>query len=183
MIDDTPEEFRFLFLEDSSAGKSSIINRFLDDVFQEDITPTSGMTLSQKIFRLDHEETIKIINYDFSGNFEKNKDAFESTIKKSSANAIVIVYTSNLIFKNEQEESITNWLNEIREITPENMLIALVLNKTDLLKDNLKYYINNGEAFALKNNTLFFSTSAKDNIGITELYQELICKINNWREV
>ena len=52
------------------------------------------------------------------------------------------------------------------------MLIALVLNKTDLLKDNLNYYINNGEAFALKNNTLFFSTSAKDNIGITELYQE-----------
>ena len=61
MIDDNPEEFRFLFLEDSSAGKSTIINRFLDNVFQEDLTPTSGMTLSQKIVRLDHEETIKKI--------------------------------------------------------------------------------------------------------------------------
>ena len=55
--------------------------------------------------------------------------------------------------------------------------------KIDLLKEKKDEFIEKEKEFASEQNILFFTTSAAKNEGITELYEGLINKIKNWKDV
>ena len=76
------------------------------------------------------------------------------------------------------------WLEVIKGDDIKSKIIALVINKIDLLNENKEYEdkILKLKDFAQKNDLLFFSTSAKENKGITELYEGLMRKIKKWDE-
>ena len=72
------------------------------------------------------------------------------------------------------------WIDEIKKKAPKNSIIALVLNKNDSLGKKVLFDERDGRKLAKDNDILFFSTSAKEDKGITEIYEGIIKKIKGW---
>ena len=88
-------------------------------------------------------------------------------------NAVVIVYD---VTKAKSFEEIKNyWINQIKENSPENIILVIVANKSDLIEQK---QVDEGEArnFANDLNAIFISTSAKNNEGIFNIFEELAKK-------
>ena len=169
------EEIEILFVGEKSAGKTSIINRFVYNIFEKDLSNSCGISFFEKTTKFSNKSAIKIKCVDLAGSCEKNM--MDLRIKTSSA--IVLVYQK----KSFHEDTNKEWLEAIREKLIGNQIIALVLNKIDLLKEEKDEFIENEKKFASEQNILFFTTSAAKNEGITELYEGLINKIKNWKDV
>jgi len=169
------EEIEILFVGERSAGKTSIINRFVYNIFEKDLSNSCGISFFEKTTKFSNKSAIKINSVDLAGSCEKNM--MDLRIKKSSA--IVLVYQK----KSFHEDTNKEWLEAIREKLIGNQIIALVLNKIDLLREKKDEFIEKEKKFASEQNILFFTTSAAKNEGITELYEGLINKIKNWKDV
>ena len=177
-MDDEMEKIEILFVGEPNAGKTSIINRFVNNEFYDDLNQSSGISCIKKITKFSNGNTINIIRYDFAGG--NKKIMMDYVIKTCSA--IVLVYCPDTLLSSHKETN-KEWIKIIKEKSNNNRIIALVLNKIDTLEEKKDYYINSGKAFALEENLLFFTTSAAENKGINELYEGLINKIKNWKDV
>ena len=174
---DQIEEIKIMFLGDKSVGKTNIISRFENNSFEEELDPTATIIDSKKIVKFNNGTKIKIITSDVSGDkgygFKQKIGNYLEGIK-----AILLVYSlDNDDFT--YDDLINDWLVSIKEKADKNAIIALVLNKIDKLGSK-EFNEKEGKDFADKNDVLFFSTSAKKNIGITELYEGIIRKIKGW---
>jgi GTPase SAR1 family protein len=66
-------------------------------------------------------------------------------------------------------DALKNWIEELVEKAPENILIAILANKSDLLRLE-EVNIEEAKKYADDNNALFIQTSAKEGTGIKELF-------------
>ena len=172
---DEIEEIEIVFVGDLSVGKSSITKRFLQNSFDENIAPSSSLLYFDKVVKFSNESIINIKNIELCGD-EKYRNFLDTLMKNPSAVAIVYSLDKSYFTFDELKQ---NWLDKINEKAPQNTIKALVLNKNDLLGTK-EFSEKEGKDFADKNGLLFFSVSAKENIGITELYEGLIRKIKGW---
>lgn len=69
------------------------------------------------------------------------------------------------------------WIKELRENVQGPLVIAIVGNKSDAEPELRMVPTERGKAFALEQDCLFFETSAKNDTGIVELFQEMCQKI------
>ena len=172
---DEIEEIEIVFVGDLSVGKSSITKRFLQNSFDDNIAPSSSLLYFDKVVKFSNESIINIKNIELCGD-EKYRNFLDTLMKNPSAVAIVYSLDKSYFTFDELKQ---NWLDKINEKAPQNTIKALVLNKNDLLGTK-EFSEKEGKDFADKNGLLFFSVSAKENIGITELYEGLIRKIKGW---
>ena len=89
------------------------------------------------------------------------------------ANAAVMVYD---VTRAESFEEIKNyWSNQIKDNSPENIILAIAANKSDLIEQET---VDEGEArnFAKELNAIFVTTSAKSSEGINSLFEEIAKK-------
>ena len=165
--DDKPEkvdfEFKIITLGNSGAGKTSIIKRFVNDVFDEYQLSTLGNSFS---FR-----TIKINNTNIKLNFidTSGQEKFRSLSLSYFRHVDVVLFVFDL---NEPKsfESIQYWMDFLNENYSGKNIKAkyLVGNKNDLEQ---KVDQNLIDELTKKNNMSFFSTSAKKKNQIDILFQ------------
>ena len=78
----------------------------------------------------------------------------------------LIVYD---IANRKSVEGINDWLKELNEKAPKDILTFYVANKSDMVeKEEVK--LEEGRKFADEHNGIFKMTSAKDNTGIRDLF-------------
>ena len=70
-------------------------------------------------------------------------------------------------------ERAKTWVQDVRQKSMTNTIIALCGNKCDLPKETWQVDSENARKFAAANQILFFETSAKENINISEVFQAL----------
>lgn len=170
-------QFKLVLLGDSSVGKSSIVTRFVKDQFDLNKESTIGAAfLSQTIKLLDNETNdevaIKFEIWDTAGQ-ERYKSLAPMYYRNS--NAAIVVY--DLCDADSLSKAI-KWVNELKEKLGEDndCVISMIGNKLDLvLEDDSKRAITfkEGEDFAIENGLYFHEVSAKDNIGIKDIFQEI----------
>ena len=175
-MNEKQKNIKIVFIGDEGVGKTSIIMRIEQGIFQENLNPTVGMTNRQTILKFNNKDLIKISNIDI-GWREKNDLTLKYAIKDASA-IVLVSCVNNSGFSSEDLKA--NWLNAIKNYAPQDVILALVLNKSDLLKENKEYNKDSVKEFAEKINAMYFVTSALKNEGITELYEGLIRKIKGW---
>ncbi len=92
MNDEVPK-FKIIFLGDQGVGKSSILNRFAQDKFEQNYQATIGLDFHSKNVSIDNIN-VRLLLYDTAGQ-EKFKSLIPMYIR--DANIIVVVYdiTSN----------------------------------------------------------------------------------------
>ena len=155
---------KIIFVGDAATGKTSIINRIIDNPFNDTYEVSIGIDFMSKNIRFRGQNT-KIQIWDSAGQ-EKYKGLIPSYIRNSSM--VFLVYD---VSNKSSFENIPSWIDFVRKI--EKTMMVLCGNKIDL---NREVERREGEELAAKEGILFFECSAKNNENIkTMFYSSIAC--------
>ena len=156
---------RLAILGDSTVGKTSIINVFLNMEFAQLMVTSVGKDKYDTQMVMKDGNEMKLIIWDTAGQ-ERFHSIAISTIKNSQG--IVITFD---ITKRKTFDNVLLWLKEIRS-NSELIPVVLFGNKCDLETER-KVTKQEAEDLALKNRMTYFETSAKEDINIKEGFKYL----------
>jgi len=155
--------FKIVLAGNTAVGKTSITNKFVDDIFHKTVNTTIGVDFKAKIIDVDGIK-YKIKIWDTAGQ-ERFRSITKSYYKQGDA-ILIIFDVSNY----ESFHDLDRWLNEIREVN-DTASIFIIGNKADLKKivnqKDIDEYINN-------NNLNYIECSAKTSENITHIFEEVI---------
>ena len=157
--------FKVLLLGNSDVGKSSLILRYVDQVWSDTFVPTIGVDFKVKTLEIDNKQ-IKMQIWDTTGQ-ERFRNVISSYFRGSHGILLIYDITNRDSFKN-----LENWLIEIEKNASQNVLKILIGNKNDLVNDR-EIQSEEGQAFANRNGMEFIETSAKMNTNVTEAFEAL----------
>ena len=158
---------KLLTIGDQFVGKSSIINRYIDDKFNEKIKPTLGIDFKTKMIQKG-ENLIKISIYDTAG-----EEKYRHLIKNyyNGSNGILLVFD---ITDKNSFDNLNFWLDELeKNCNLNNLYIFLVGNKTDLKKERKVSY-DEAKNFADMKKIPYIEISAKTGDNIDKLFNDFI---------
>jgi small GTP-binding protein len=158
---------KLLTIGDQFVGKSSIINRYIDDKFNENIKPTLAIDYKTKMIQKG-ENLIKISIYDTAG-----EEKYRHLIKNyyNGSNGILLVFD---ITDKNSFDNLNFWLDELeKNCNLNNLYIFLVGNKTDLKKERKVSY-DEAKNFADMKKIPYIEISAKTGDNIDKLFNDFI---------
>ena len=167
--DDEIISFKIITIGNCGVGKTSILQRFIEGTFNEDLMPTFGMNYKIKINTLKNGKKIQLKLFDTAGQ-EKYRSLSKSFFK--NVDGVLFVYALN---DKNSFDNIKHWIKTFidNHNGKKDIPLYLIENKNDLEKEVNKELVND---FLLENiNFKFKSISAKlnkDN-SINELFQEI----------
>jgi small GTP-binding protein len=169
--DDSPKvnlNFKFLILGDSQIGKTSILERYVNDTFKENYLVTVGVDKRFKYLKVNGFD-LDITLTDTAG-----QERFRSLSKMSYKNAdgILVGFALNAP---ETLESVNYWIEQINNNTNKGGSVSLVLfgNKCDDEK-NISVKKEKIDEISSKYGLKYFKTSAKLNINIKNIFEYLV---------
>jgi Ras-related protein Rab-1A len=163
--------FKVLLIGDSGVGKTSILNRFIDDKFNETFVSTIGVDFKAKSIALEGKIT-KLQIWDTAGQ-ERFKTITSSYYRGSHGVVIIFDVTNRKSFEN-----IKMWLNEIRLHCDNGTKKILVGSKTDL-EDKIEVSCSEALSFANRHNMKYVETSAKESKNIELAFINLANEIKS----
>ena len=157
--------FNIITLGDSGVGKTSIINRYVKNKFDENISSSLGMNFSLKELNFNNKEKIILKLVDTAG-----QEKYRALAKSYFRNVQEVLYVFSMNDK-ETFDTIKYWMelfkdNNNREDIPK----YLVGTKNDL---EIKVEQSLIDEFVKENKIPFMSTSSKKNNNIDELFEEI----------
>ena len=161
------KEINVITLGDQGVGKTSIIQRFKDDTFSDNMRVTLGIDVLILKRKFENRDlTISLNIHDTAGQ-EIYRTLPLNYIRNSH---IVLLVFSNIKTLNEIKK---RWLNLYKEHSNvENSIFIVVGNKSDTFGDEREEIIKEGKQFAEKLDAHFITCSAKnkDNMDNLENY-------------
>ena len=162
---------KIIFVGDAGVGKTSIINRIVDNPFKDTYEMSIGVDFMSK--NLNYKgQNIKLLLWDSAGQ-EKYKGLIPSYVRNSSIVFIVYDITSKTSFNN-----VSSWITFIKSI--ENTTLVLCGNKIDLTTREVEK--SEGEQFAQKEGISFFEVSAKTAENIKFMFYSVIADLPTFAE-
>ena len=171
MFDDKDfETLKIVLIGESAVGKTSLISQFIDQVFQDDQQSTIGGTFSTKTIQCGNGKILKLEIWDTAG-----QERYRSVTKLfyKDANAALLVY--DISNKYTFEELQNYWIDQVRDSSPKDIILAIVANKSDLIESEQVDEATARE-FAKDNGALFALTSAKTTAGVESLFLDIAKK-------
>ena len=164
------EKICLFTLGNSTVGKTCFILRFTKNTFTSSYISTIGIDFLAKNILLPNGEKYKVLFYDTAGQEKYRSIAFNLM---KGAEGIILMYD---VTKRKTFESITDWVQSIKEAKGENFPVILIGNKCDLNEER-EIDREEGEKEAQKHGFLFFETSNKDGTNVEEATIALISKV------
>jgi len=157
--------FKIVLVGDPTVGKTSIILRFVDNIFIPDNVTTNGANVKTRDVQFG-KKSVKLVLIDTVG-----QERFR-TISRSmyrDADAVIVVYDQG---SEKSFVSVRFWLNEVEKYASENIQKLLVSNKSDLSAAVVP--LASGRALAEELRIPFFDVSAKADVNIEPLFQQSV---------
>ena len=164
-------QVKTVLLGESGVGKSCIILRYINGIFSSTHSSTILSTFSSKKIKTDENTLITLNIWDTAG-----QEKFRAITKINYQDAAVIILVFDLTNKTSFNVIKDYWYPQVKENAPENVILVLVAAKCDL-ENRYEVDLNEAENYAKEIDAIFKKTSALDNIGINELFQEIGKKI------
>ncbi|NWV80946.1 RAB17 protein, partial [Dasyornis broadbenti] len=158
--------YKLVLLGSMSVGKSSLAYRYMRNDFRE-LLPTVGCSFFTQTLYLD-EATVKFEIWDTAG-----QEKYQSVchLYYRDAHAALLVYD---IANKQTFGRAKLWLGELeKKFLPDEIVIALVGNKTDLAAER-EVTTEEGEEFAQTKGLLFMETSAKSNHQVNDVFMAIV---------
>ncbi|NXT76640.1 RAB17 protein, partial [Zapornia atra] len=160
---------KVVLLGSTAVGKSSLAYRYVKNDFKESL-PTVGCSFFTQTLSLE-TGTVKFEIWDTAG-----QEKYHSVchLYYRGAHAALLVYD---ITHKETLNRAKLWLRDLeKEFLPDEIVIALVGNKTDLAAER-EVSTEEGEEFARTKGLLFMETSAKSNHLVNEIFTAIAQKL------
>ena len=159
-----------MIIGDTGVGKTSLMNRYLFNKFDEEQMPSMGAQSKPHLVTVPNEGQIKLTIWDTAG-----QEKFRSLTRMyfQDAEAAIIVYDTTF---RDSFEGARRWIDELRaNANIQDPVVALVGNKSDLAS---AMQVSFEEAHNLQSETkLDFvketSAKAEDNNGVQELFVDI----------
>ena len=163
--------FKIILIGSSSVGKSSILRRYIQKVFNDVYSCTLGVDFFMKTIDVG-EKSIKLQLWDTAGT-EKFRSITTGYYRGANAAFVVFDLTSKPTF-DCLSEWIENYYKYSNPYSEKN--VVLIGNKSDLIE---KREVKEEEidSFAKDNNIKYFETSAKDGKNIDESFYYIAEKL------
>ena len=158
--------YKVLLLGDSTVGKTCILLKYTDKIFQETHMMTIGLDYRLKTMTLQSGKEVKLQIWDTAG-----QDRFRSITKNyyKGSHGIILIYdvTSLKTFEN-----VKSWVSQIHEEISDK-----VGNKIDM-DDERKVQTEEGQKLAEELGVPFVETSAKSGVNIDNIFSDITERID-----
>ena len=162
---------KVVLLGGSGVGKTSLITRFVSSSFNDKQSTTiGGYFINKEIFIEKYNKDIKLNIWDTAG-----QERYRSLTKFFYKDAKIIIFTYDITNNDSFDELKNYWFEQLKNLSMENIVIGIAGNKSDLIEEE-KVSEEDAREYASKINASFRLTSALNNIGVEELFKELIEK-------
>lgn len=155
--------FKVLLLGDAGVGKTSLMWRFSDDVFNHTYISTIGIDFKLRTIDVQGQK-VRLQVWDTAG--QERFHAISVSYYRTAA-GIMLVYD---ITRRCSFENIAKWLRKIDEHAKEDVIKLLIGNKCDMEQPRAVMR-EEGEKLADEYDMPFFETSAKENESIKEAFE------------
>ena len=165
MNDDAILNCKVVLLGESGVGKTGIITRYVNNYFEDNSLTTNGASSTYKTIYLEkYNKSIKFEIWDTAG-----QERYRSLTKIFYKNASVAILCYDITKKGSFNEIKNYWFNEVKNNSPNDIVIAIAANKSDLYESE---EVNEEEAinYAKSVGVIFFETSAMNSSGIDDLF-------------
>jgi Ras-related protein Rab-1A len=155
--------FKLVLLGGSSVGKSSLMTRYTDDTYTDEINSTIGTDFRVKMIKFK-SKAIKLQIWDTAG--QEKFRSINTTFFRGVHGFIVVFDLNNLdSFKN-----VRLWIDDIKTYCANNYSIMLVGNKCDLPR-----VVQESDIKPLTDefNISYFETSAKTDAGVSTIFETI----------
>ena len=169
--------YRLIFVGDNEVGKTQIINRYNNKLYQEEYFPTYSVDFQIKTIK-NNDKFINIHCIDTQGSSDFSQDTGTLFIQNTNAFIYVFDISSRESFYNLNNyyEIIKLALTDSEKMITEKM-VYLVGNKCDLVI-NRKISEAEGRLEATKYNAKYIEVSAKTGMNIDKLFNCIIMDLN-----
>ncbi|KYQ99637.1 Rab GTPase [Tieghemostelium lacteum] len=163
-------ESKVVLLGNSDVGKSAMAIKYTEGFFQKRLTPTIGASFQSKTLNLDGKNKVKFLIWDTAG-----QDRFRSLTPMYYRGSSVAVLVYDITVGNSFEQ-VRGWVEELKSNILEEIIMVICGNKVDL---NHKRVVKRevAAAYAEEIKAMYYETSAKENIGIDEMFLEIAKRI------
>ena len=166
--------FKVIIIGDTHVGKSNVLLRFSEDIFQDSFQPTIGVDF--KIKSINFENTpIKLQLWDTAGQ-ERFRNITNSYYK--GAHGIILVYD---ITNHNSFQNLDLWLEEVEKHGATNLTKILIGNKSDL-EELRQVEKKEAEKKAEEMGMPFLETSAKEGTNVEKVFLYVIKEIKEKME-
>ena len=144
---------KIILVGDVSVGKTSVLERYINNNFKDDYTCTIQAEQKTKIINEDSNTSIRMDIWDTAGQ-EKFRSLTRQYYRDSQGAIIVFDITKKKTF-----DSLQTWIDDIKDYSDKDIPIIIVGNKSDLI-DEREVSENNINEF-LNDKYTYFEVSAK----------------------
>lgn len=163
-------KYKVVLLGDSSVGKTSLVNRYISDLFDESTSATVGSSYSERLVRTCKDKRVTLSIWDTGG--QERYRCLAPLYYREAAAAI-------LVFSVTDRATLTacdKWIQELRTARL-NCLIFIAANKVDTPTRQISE--EEGQAFGRERSVGYFEVSAKSGIGVAKMFTELAERLVN----
>ena len=159
---------KLVFLGESGVGKTSIINRFIHNQFEDKRESTLGAQFFSKIINYPlFNISLQFDIWDTAG-----QEKYKSVTKFFYRDAKIIVLVYDITRESSFDEIKNFWLNQIKSCGEKDGVVCLCGAKNDLI-DKEKVKEEDVRKFAKENQIYFRLCSSLNNEGIDSLFEFL----------
>ena len=165
------DPYKVILLGESGVGKTSIIARFYSGKFNPDKITSLSSQYTRKTIELPNNKSITFDIWDTCG-----QERYRSLTKIFYKDAKVVILVYDITNKDSFIQLKKYWYEQVKQLGDKDIILAIAANKNDLYDERV-VDSEAGEEFAESIGAIFMQTSAKENIGIQELIENIGKKI------
>ena len=164
-------KIKIILLGDSSVGKTTILCNYIDNTYNEDVTPTVGLENRVKTIDIRGLKA-KIQLWDIAG-----QEKYNSMTQQYFHNTDGILLVFDLTNK-DSFSRIKKWLTEIKNNSDHHRVKKLLIGNKSDLKDKIKVSQDDIDNLINKEKGLkYLEVSAKMNTNVSKAFENLINSI------
>ncbi|XP_060688290.1 ras-related protein Rab-38-like [Hemiscyllium ocellatum] len=170
--------FKVLVIGDLGVGKTSIIKRYVHQIFSQHYRATIGVDFALKVLHWEDDTIIRLQLWDIAG--QERFGNMTRVYYREAVGAFIVFDVSRA----STFEAVSKWKNDLDSkvrLQNGNPVPAILLaNKCDQTKEGLSNTLPKLDQYCKENGFIaWFETSAKDNIHIEESARVLVENILN----
>ena len=158
---------KITLIGDTGAGKTCIINRYINDDFFSNKVSTMGVSCSNKLVKEDNK-LLRVDLWDTAG-----QEQYRSLGRHFYKDSYVIILVYDITNRESFENLKIIWYKDLLKYNEKYTILAVVGNKNDLYEIE-KVSEDEGRNYAKEINAIFMLVSAKNGDNINNLFNDIV---------